>query len=266
MVLIFDLDGVVNIGEAPIPGAVETLNALAAAGQRLYFLTNNSTRSRAHYVEKIGRLGHQTTAEQIMTSAHATGLYLRSIHAEGKKVFVVGEQGLATEMEAVGLQVVTLEDASPVDFVVAGLDRGFSYAKLMRAHHEIVHHGATFLATNRDATYPTENGPIPGGGSIVAPIEVSTGVKPLTIGKPEPAVWRRILELEGVPAQRAVMVGDRADTDIQGAKAIGIHTVLVLTGVTKPEQVPGLPAEMQPEHVIHNLTELPSLLQRLDES
>jgi 4-nitrophenyl phosphatase len=267
LVLIFDLDGVVYLGDTPIPGAVESLNALAAAGHPLYFLTNNSTRARRSYSEKLTRMGIPTPPERVMTSAYATGLYLASIGAAGKKVFVVGEEGLAEEMERAGLAVVGLEEPAPVDYVVAGLDRGLTYAKLRRAHDEITG-GATFIATNRDATYPMETGEIPGGGAIVAPIECSTGVRGMTIGKPEPHTWLRILDLAGDGAalspSRALMIGDRSETDILGAKKIGLRTALVLTGVTTAAMAADLPAEQKPDTVLADLTELPALVERLD--
>jgi phosphoglycolate/pyridoxal phosphate phosphatase family enzyme len=264
LVLVFDLDGVVYLGDTPIPGAVDALNALGRSGHRLYYLTNNSTRSRQHYAGKLSGMGVPTTPEQVMTSAYATGLYLRSIGGAGKKVFVVGEWGLCAEMEMAGLEVIPLEDPTPVDFVVAGLDRELTFAKLRRAHEEITVHRATFVATNRDATYPMETGTIPGGGAIVAPIETSTGVRGATIGKPEPGTWRLILELEGgASPSTALMVGDRPETDIMGAKTVGLHTALTLTGVTTPEAVAGLPEEQRADHVLADLTELPSLVARL---
>lgn len=263
MVLIFDLDGVVYLGNTPIPGAIETLNRLQAEGHALYFLTNNSTARRRDYVERLARMGYRTDEAHVMTSAYATGLYLRSLGAEGKSVFVVGESGLAAEMEAAGLRVLALEEDGPADFVVAGLDRQLTYAKLLRAHREIAENGASFVATNRDATYPLETGPIPGGGAIVAPIECSTGVTAVTIGKPEPGCWRLILDVAGVAPSGAIMVGDRPETDIMGAKAVGLHTALVLTGVTAEAQIPTLPAEQAPDHVLPDLTGLPELVRRL---
>ncbi|MGV3724151.1 MAG: HAD-IIA family hydrolase [Actinomycetota bacterium] len=259
MVLIFDLDGVVYLGNTPIPGAIESLNRLAAEGHSLYFLTNNSTRARLDYVEKLAAMGFATDAEHVMTSAYATGLYLRAQGAAGKSVYVVGEQGLCEEMAAVGLHVLSLEDGGPADYVVAGLDRGLTYAKLQRAHHEIAVNGATFVATNRDATYPMETGEIPGGGAIVAPIELSTGVEGVTIGKPQPGTWLRILELAGATPQQGLMVGDRPETDIMGAKAVGLHTALVLTGVTRASEVNALAEAQLPDHVIQDLTELSAL-------
>jgi len=259
VVLIFDLDGVVYLGNTPISGAIDSLNRLAAEGHSLYFLTNNSTRARQDYVVKLAEMGYRTDAEHVMTSAFATGLYLSGRGAAGKSVFVVGERGLCEEMTAVGLRVLSLEDAEPADYVVAGLDRGLTYAKLQRAHHEIVVNGATFVATNRDATYPMETGEIPGGGAIVAPIEYSTGVRGATIGKPEPGTWLGILKLAGATPAEAIMIGDRPETDIMGAKAIGLHTALVLTGVTQASQIGGLPEEQAPDHVILDLTELSAL-------
>lgn len=263
MTLIFDLDGVVYLGATPICGAIESLNLLQKQGHQLYFLTNNSTARRQDYVNRLAAMGFRTDEEHVMTSAYATGLYMRSIGAEGKSVYVVGEAGLAAEMELAGLRVIAEEDESRADFVVAGLDRKLTYAKLLRAHREITVNGALFVATNRDATYPMETGTIPGGGAIVAPIECSTGVTAVTIGKPEPGCWLRILEVAGCAPEGALMVGDRPETDIMGARAVGLHTALVLTGVTSEAEVPLLPEPQQPELVIPDLTALPELVRRL---
>jgi 4-nitrophenyl phosphatase len=263
VVLIFDLDGVVYLGDTPISGAIPALNRLSAEGHSLYFLTNNSTRARQTYADKLSRLGYATNATQVMTSAYATGLYLSEVGAAGKTVYVVGEGGLAEEMRIAGLQVLEDDDPTPADYVVAGLDRFLTYAKLRRAHDEITLNGATFIATNRDATYPMETGEIPGGGAIVAPIEYSTGVTGLTIGKPEPHTWGRILALAGATPAQALMVGDRSETDILGAKRLGLHTVLVLTGVTTAAAAAALPAALTPDHVLPDLTPLPELAARL---
>jgi 4-nitrophenyl phosphatase len=263
LVLVFDLDGVVYLGDTPISGAIESLNELSDAGHALYYLTNNSTRARNDYSDKLTAMGLPTQPEQVMTSAFATALYLKEQGATGKSVFVVGERGLAEEMNAIGMRVLTLEDRGTADYVVAGLDRGLTYAKLQRAHEEITVNGATFVATNRDATYPMESGEIPGGGAIVAPIECSTGVTGITIGKPEPHAWERILALAGVEPSQALMVGDRPETDIMGAKQLGMHTALVLTGVTTREHLPLLSTAQLPDHVLPDLTHLPALVARL---
>ena len=262
MVLIFDLDGVVYLGDTPIPGAIPALNRLKDGGHQIYFLTNNSTRHRSAYVSRLQCMGFETDVEHVMTSAFATGLYLKDLGAAGKTVYVVGEHGLAEEMEAAGLRVLSDADAASADYVVAGLDRTLTYAKLARAFKEIREHGARFIATNRDATYPMETGEIPGGGATVAPIEVSTGVTGVTIGKPESVCWERILALSGVPASQALMVGDRPETDIRGARRIGIPTALVMTGVTREADLDKLPPEHKADFVISNLEVLPDLIGR----
>ena len=259
MLFVFDLDGVVYRGETAVPGAVPTLHALAARGDSLWFLTNNSTRSRADYAAKLTRLGIPARPEQVMTSAFATGLHLRGMGAEGKSVYVVGERGLAEEMRLAGMRVLPDEDgASSADFVVVGLDREATYARFRRAH-ALIRAGARFIATNRDPTFPMEGGvEIPGGGSMVAFLETSAGPAELTIGKPEPFTWQHILRIAGVPPEQSVMVGDRADTDVLGARRVGMRTALVLTGVTQPEDLPGLPEEQRPDVVMRSLEELPA--------
>jgi phosphoglycolate/pyridoxal phosphate phosphatase family enzyme len=265
LVVVFDLDGVVYLGETPIPRAIPALNTLEAAGHSLYFLTNNSTRSRASYASRLARMGYYCPPERVMTSAYATALYLAGEGAAGKSVLVVGEEGLAEEMRAVGMRVLAEDDPAPADYVVAGLDRGLTYARLRRAHDEITRNGARFVATNRDATYPMESGEIPGGGAIVAPIEYSTGVRGITIGKPEPHTWLRILALAGAEPAEALMVGDRPETDILGARRLGLHTALVLTGVTSAAEAEHLPAEQRPEFVLPDLSALPDLAAALEQ-
>ncbi len=263
MVLIFDLDGVIYLGDSPIPGALAALRELESAGHRLFFITNNSTRNRRTYAERLTRMGYPAAPEQVMTSAYATALHLAAEGCAGQRALVVGEQGLVEELTQVGIEVAAYEDSQPVDLVVVGLDRELTYAKLLRAHLEISKNGARFVATNRDATYPLEHGEIPGGGAIVAPIECSTGVRPVTIGKPEPHTWRRILEQAGASPGETMMVGDRSETDILGAKQIGLRTALVLSGVTSPEMAAALPKELQAEFVLASVADLPELVQRL---
>jgi len=262
LVLVFDLDGVIYLGSTAIPGAIAGLNALRHSGHSLFFLTNNSTRKREHYADLLTSLGAPSTPSQIITSAYAAGLYLAGAGAAGKRVYVVGEHGLRDELNRVGMAVAEDADLDPVDYVVAGLNRKLTYDHLARAHLEIGR-GAQFIATNRDRTYPTETGEIPGGGAIVAPIEASTGVTGITIGKPEPLCWRIILREAGCRADEAMMIGDRPETDIQGARAVGLGTTLVLSGVTSASDLPGLPPEQQPDHVLAGVSELPDLLEKL---
>lgn len=262
MVLVFDLDGVVYLGTTAIPGAPEALSHLARSGHRLFYLTNNSTRSRTHFAERLASVGVDASPDQIVTSAYATGLYLKNLGAAGRRVYVVGEIGLCQELEAAGLQVIDEADEGAVDYVVAGLNRRLTYDHLLRAHREISR-GAAFIATNRDRTYPLETGEIPGGGAIVAPIETSTGVTGVTIGKPEPLCWKLILQSAGAQPGDSMMVGDRPETDIKGARAVGLHTVLVFSGVTTQAEAANLPPDQTPDYMLEGVRDLPRLVERL---
>ncbi|MGQ9487455.1 MAG: HAD-IIA family hydrolase [Armatimonadota bacterium] len=254
--VIFDLDGVIYRGDEPMPHAAETVQRLRREGKMARFLTNNSALTREAYVRRLAAMGIPSEEEDFMTSAYATALYLQSQGAEGKRVFIVGEEGIHEELRRIGMRVVTDPEEEGADYVVAGIDRDFTYDKLRRAHYA-VQHGAQFVATNRDATYPAAGGRIvPGGGAIVAAIQTCTGVEPLVIGKPNTYSMELLLRRCGVSAGEAVLVGDRLDTDVLVGKRVGLHTVLVLTGVTNEEDLSHVPVEMLPERVIRTLAEL----------
>jgi 4-nitrophenyl phosphatase len=254
---------VVYRGETAVPGAVSTLTVLRDAGHAVYYLTNNSTRARAEYARKLTALGIPTAPEQVMTSAYATALYLASRVTERPSVFVVGEHGLAEEMAAIGLRVIPLESPERAGFVVVGLDRRFDYAKLERAYREVVG-GAEFVATNRDPTYPVEDGvEIPGGGAMVAAIETAVGREPFLVGKPKTYALERILHLAGATPADAVMVGDRTDTDVLVGRRLGLPTVLSLTGVTSRAEALAAPLEQRPDFIVETLEELPAILESL---
>jgi phosphoglycolate/pyridoxal phosphate phosphatase family enzyme len=260
LILIFDLDGVIYRGETAVPGAIPTLHHLSSAGHRLFFLTNNSTRSRRDYAEKLARMGYPATPEQVMTSAYATGLYLRRQGAEGRRVFIIGEHGLAEEMTLAGLTVVPLESQDRADYVVVGLDRFLTFAKLQRAFEE-VRGGAAFVATNKDPTYPMEEGrEIPGGGSMVAALEYAVGRAPVAIGKPEPYTLEEILSLAGGRPEDGIMIGDRLDTDIRVGRRLGLATALPLTGVTSRADVEAATPDERPDFVLDSLEELPGIV------
>lgn len=258
---VFDLDGVLYLGDTAISHAADCVRRLTNAGKRVYFLTNNSGRTRAAYQDKLLSVcGLTVSPEQIFTSAYATALYLKAAGAAGRTVFVVGEAGLAQELsQSGGLRPVTVADSVPpdtIDYVVAGIDRQFTYDKLRFAHAAITRGHAQFVATNRDATFPMEQGEIPGGGSLVASIATATGREPITIGKPETHAYEAILAAAGVPASESVMIGDRLDTDIAVGRRAGAHTVLVLTGVTSRTQAQNAPSDQVPDVIIGDLREL----------
>lgn len=254
--VIFDLDGVIYRGDEPMPNAAESIAHLRAKGIKVSFLTNNSALTREAYVRRLARMGIPSQEEDFMTSAYATALYLQNLGAEGRRVFIVGEEGIHEELQRVGMVVVADPEEEGADYVVAGIDRDFTYDKLRRAYYAI-QHGAQFLATNRDATYPAAGGRIvPGGGAIVAAIQTCTGVEPIVIGKPNTYSMELLLQRSGVSAQEALLVGDRLDTDVLVGKRAGLHTVLVLTGVTDEKALQEAPPEMLPERVIRTLAEL----------
>lgn len=253
---IFDLDGVIYRGEEPMPCAAETIHRLREEGKMVRFLTNNSALTREAYVRRLTGMGISCEEEDFMTSAYATAIYLQSQGAESKRVFIVGEEGIHEELRRIGMRVVTDPEEEGADYVVAGIDRDFTYDKLRRAHYAI-QHGARFIATNRDATYPASGGRIvPGGGAIVAAIAACTGVEPLVIGKPNTYSMELLLQRCNVSPQEAVLVGDRLDTDVLVGKRVGLHTVLVLTGVTDADSLRSASEEMLPERVIRTLAEL----------
>ncbi len=257
---IFDMDGVLFRGNDPIDGAAETLTRLRALDPtpQLFFLTNNSWQARSDYAEKLGRMGMPCDENEIVTSASATAVYLREQGAAGKQALVVGGQGIIDELSAVGIEVVSSDSPFevPVDYVVVGIDREFTYQRLWRAQYAI-RRGAAFIATNRDTTYPIEGGEEqPGGGAIVAAIAACTNTEPVTIGKPETHGLQAILTMAKVAPEEAVMIGDRLDTDVLCANRLGVPTVLVLTGVTPEEAVAQASDEMRPTHVLPDLRAL----------
>ncbi|HEY3333513.1 MAG TPA: phosphoglycolate/pyridoxal phosphate family phosphatase [Capsulimonadaceae bacterium] len=256
---VFDMDGVLYRGDTPIPDAISALAALKKAGRKIYYLTNNSGSSREQYKTKLASMGIESEIDKIFTSAYATAIYLKAHGAVGKTVFIVGQSGIAEELAAVGINTVTVPEQVPytqIDYVVVGIDRGFTYDKLKYAHACIVRGHAEFIATNRDPTYPVEDGTIPGAGSIVASVATAVGFDPLVIGKPEPHALEAILAVAGASLDEAMMVGDRLDTDIAAGNRVGIATALVLTGVSTTEEACSVPDDLKPSVIIGSLKEL----------
>jgi phosphoglycolate/pyridoxal phosphate phosphatase family enzyme len=252
---IFDLDGVIWRGHSAIPGAAEGVSRLRAAGRRTFFCTNNSSLSRSDFVCRLRAIDVPCEADDIFTSAHATALYLKREMPPGFSAYVVGGPGLINALQGIGAQIHTGDDESPVDVVVAGIDRQFSYDKLRIAQAHLLR-GAKLSATNRDATFPVEGGIVPGAGSIIAAIQTASSIVPLTIGKPEPLMLRLIVDSFGLDASRTVMVGDRLDTDIACAHRAGLQGWLVETGVHSRQQGEAASGDERPDAIFHNLPAL----------
>jgi 4-nitrophenyl phosphatase len=224
---IFDLDGTLFRGDEPISEAVETVNELGRRGATIRYLTNNSSRTREFFVEKLRRMGYPADLQQVYTSGWGTAKYLMS---EGlARVFVVGEHGLVETLAQHGIEHHGID----VEAVVVGLCRTFSY-DLMNEAMQLIRSGARFVATNPDTTYPLEEGRlIPGAGSIVAAVQACSEQVPFVVGKPNPYLVELVLSDAGLRPEEALVVGDRDDTDLESGRRAGCPTFLVLTGVTR---------------------------------
>jgi 4-nitrophenyl phosphatase len=233
--VLIDLDGVVYIGHDPIPGGARFLSEARRHGLRFLLVTNNSTTSPELVAQRLAGMQIDVQPDEILTSAQAAVGYVRRRAAPGTTVRIVGEAGLRQAAEEAGLVVVD-GDAS-AEWVIAGLDRAFTYEKLAAATRAIMA-GAHFVATNVDALLPVEGGQmVPGAGTMIAAIKTATAVEPVVVGKPEPGLFEHGLErLGGLAPDQAAMIGDRLDTDVDGGRRAGLRTILVLTGVTSPAE------------------------------
>jgi 4-nitrophenyl phosphatase len=253
--LIFDLDGVIYRGEEPIPLAAEAIASLRERGVAVRFLTNNSTRSRDFYRDKLHRMNIPCESDDIMSSALATRIYLEERSPNGARIYVVGERGISDEL-AGRFTIVGPEERETADYVVVGMDREFNYEKLTLAADALTA-GAELIATNRDVTYPMPNGYLlPGGGTIVAALAAFWGREPYVAGKPNPLGILHIMKSAGAKPEETLLIGDRPSADMVTGRRAGVETCLVLTGVTAPEEVAGLAGELKPDYVIENLSGL----------
>lgn len=250
--LVCDLDGVVYRGSRPIEGASEAIARLVASGTRIVFCTNNSSPRIVHYRDKLSKMGVQVEEDQIVTSATVAGEVLAGRDLSGADAIVVGGEGIREALSRVGVNVVDDPTVLQADVVVVGRDESFDYAAMHRAAHA-VRAGALFMATNDDSTYPAEETLWPGGGAILASIEVASDRRAEVVGKPH----RPMLEMVAGrfdPGARLAIVGDRDETDLAGGRAMGWKTVLVLSGVTDAEHASAL--DPQPDRIVGSLVEL----------
>ncbi len=250
---LFDLDGTVYRGEGLIPGAVEVIAALRAGGRRVAFLSNKPIQTRDDYAAKLTRLGIPTRSEDVVNSSLVLARHLARTDP-GAACFVIGEPPLIGELQAHGLQV---REDERVGWVVIAFDRTFTYAKLNTAL-QAVKRGARLIATNPDRTCPVADGEIPDCAGMIAAVEAVTGkTVELIVGKPSRHMLEVALEVLGLPASETVIVGDRIETDVIMGKALGLGTVLVLSGVTLRDD-PRI-AELKPDHVLTSIRELLTL-------
>jgi len=246
---LFDLDGVLYRGAEPIDGAAETLATLRGLGKGLAFLTNNYSRTPEAIAAHLTGMGIRAAPEEVETSALATATLLRGRAVA--RAYVLGEEGLRTALAAAGLTVVDGSSAD-AETVVVGWDRGFDYAELAAAS-VLIQRGASLVASNADASYPVEDGLVlPGAGAILAAIQTATGVSAEVVGKPNAPIFRAALDRAG--GGRPLVIGDRLDTDIEGASRLGWDSLLVLTGITGRADLGT--ATVRPTYVAEHLGEL----------
>jgi HAD superfamily hydrolase (TIGR01450 family) len=239
-----DLDGTLYRGRLAVPGAVEAVAAAGKRGVRTLYVTNNASRSPADVAEHLQELGFPADAGDVATSSQAAAAVLAEQLPAGADVLVVGTQALVAEVTAVGLGAVRQADGAVA--VVQGHDPATGWGILAEACVAL-RAGATWVACNVDPTLPTERGPLPGNGSMVAALRTATGLEPQVAGKPAPALMRTAAQRAG--ARRPLVVGDRLDTDVQGGRAAGMATLLVLTGVTDAAAVLAASPELRPDHI-----------------
>jgi 4-nitrophenyl phosphatase len=238
--LILDMDGVLWRGETAVTGLVDFFDTIRQLGLGFVLATNNATKTAAQYEQKLAGMGVSVPPEQILTSAEATAAYLSHHYSDGTKVYVVGESGLHQAMANRGFSILPADGFVGAEaraaLVVVGFNRQACYEHLASAAY-LINLGARFIGTNPDVTVPSEYGLLPGAGSLLAYLETATGVKPEIVGKPNRRIFDQALERLAGTADDTVMVGDRLTTDIAGAQAAGLRTILLLSGVSKMEDI-----------------------------
>jgi len=252
ILFLVDVDGVIIKGRTQIPGAPQAIEALRRHGATVIFVTNNASRSRISLAQELCEIGIGAAPEQTLTTAYLAAKHL--LTTDARRIFMVGEAGLREELTKAGLTIVG-DDAEDCDAVVVGIDRGFTYRKMASANR-FIREGAEFIATNTDATLPTERGEDPGAGAIVASIAKCTGRRPTIMGKPSPNLVKMALDMTGKKLRQTAVVGDRPETDMAMARRSGCLGILLLTGVSTHRRREGYPVRQRPHMIFSSLQEL----------
>jgi len=234
--ILLDMDGVIWRCYEPVIDIQDLFGRIQEIGCQPYCVTNNSTSTVDGYLDKLKNFGVELSPEQIITSSEATASYLQDHLSEGDSIYVIGEDGLKETLTRHGFSISDQEEPDQPSAVVVGLDFDISYKKIYLAANFILE-GAIFIGTNPDKTFPMPGGIGPGAGSIISPVETASGTSPIVIGKPERYMYQLALSRSGSTPEETLMLGDRLDTDIQGAQRLGIRTGLVLTGISTLQDV-----------------------------
>lgn len=225
--LIIDMDGVLYRGSRPLPGLQEFFWFLRDNQIPFILATNNSTQSPVQRVEKLARMGVEISSQEVLTSGQAAARAMAREYPPGTRLHVFGSPALRDAVENEGFVLAE----GDVEVVIASMDEDLTYEKLKRASL-LIRAGARFVATNLDPTQPTEEGFLPGTGSVIAMLATATGQSPEVIGKPEPTMFQIALEDMNAEPETTAVIGDRLDTDILGAQRAGLRTICVLSGAT----------------------------------
>lgn len=247
-----DMDGVLVHEGTPIPGAEAFIKRLRDSGKPFLVLTNNSIYTPRDLQARLSRMGLAVPVENIWTSALATAKFL-DVQRPGGTAYVIGEAGLTTALHDIGY---ILTDHAP-DYVVLGETRTYSFESLTKAIR-LINDGARFICTNPDETGPSAEGPLPAAGSVAALITKATGKEPYFAGKPNPLMMRTGLNAIGAHSETSAMIGDRMDTDVLAGLEAGMETFLVLTGLTKPDDVDRYP--FRPSTIVDSIADLVDLI------
>jgi glycerol-1-phosphatase len=246
---LFDLDGTIYRGDEPTLGAPETIERLREMGKGLAFMTNNSSRTPEDVAAHLNSIGLAVSAAEVVNSAEPTSDLVRERHV--RRAFVIGEGGLRSALIGAGIDVLEGEP-DEADVVIVGLDTSVDYARL-RTATVLLQRGARLVASNADASFPAAQGwNWPGAGAILAAIETATGEKAEVVGKPHRPIFEASHAVAG--GGKPLVVGDRLDTDIEGARRLRWDSALVLTGISRREDLRG--AGFSPTYVIDDLRSL----------
>lgn len=250
-VFLFDLDGTLNMGENPIEGAMDTLRILDQKGKKVFFVTNNSSKSKYDYLKKIQRLGYNADISQIVTSGMAAASYINK-HYKNKTVFCLGTETLKKELSEDGINIVDI--GQKADIMLLAFDTELTYKKLWNATN-LVADGSIYIATHPDYVCPSDNGNMPDAGAYIACVEATTGKRPeIIIGKPYAPMAEYVFDFCNVTPDKVAFVGDRLYTDIKFAINNKMTSILVLSGETTLEDYKA--SKLDVDYVFDNVNSL----------
>jgi len=263
--VLFDMDGVIYVGDRPLEGVQSILDYLTSTGRQWLFVTNNASKTPQQFVSKLAGMNIRVSPDQVLGSAEATACWLSDqVRTKGwavGPVIVLGQDGLKSALKQSGFTLT--EDPAEAVYAVAGINFELSYEDLARVTLAI-QNGARFIGTNGDVTYPSERGPLPGAGSLLALLATATGQQPIVIGKPHAGMYQQAMRRIGLEPSDVMMVGDRYETDIAGAIKIGLRTAGILTGISTRDEFQN--ATMPPDVIVENLPQMLVMMRAADES